>query len=461
MQNKFIHAKKLLSDGIAYGLVNAFNKGLSFLLFPFITRLLTTEEVGILGIVASVASLFTIVTMFSMDSAAARFFFDDDDESKRNRVIASAFWLQLFCFIFVLPVLTFVSLVFLSFKQHAAIVLIYLGSIVFLNVIHGFGIGVARIRRYPAGVALISLSNSIVLMILLLVLVIAGKKGVAGYFSATILAFVVSSIISLLTLRRRINIRFFRKGLSRKMLAYVWPIVPGTIAVWFVENSGILFAGFIGTTKSAGIYKVGYTLSQIVVLVIFAFQQAWGPYAISVHREEGARGFFALVFRMYLLATVVLGTFLSLFAAEMLRLLFPPQYASANRIVLLLTFGHILAGLYFIGIMGLVIAKNMKPYGMVTMAVAAMTLLGNVVLTKIVGDTGPALVYFLAKYSPFWRSSIFRRGSTRSRTISRWASSCSHQECWFHYWGIPPFLSPLVCGRAWGSSSCLFCLSEC
>jgi O-antigen/teichoic acid export membrane protein len=167
--------------------------------------------------------------------------------------------------------------------------------------------------------------------------------------------------------------------------------------VWFVENSGILFAGFMGSTESAGIYKVGYTLSQIIVLVIFAFQQAWGPYALSVHKEEGSRDFFALVFKAYLLATVVLGTFLSLFAAEMLKLLFPPQYAGANGIVLLLTFGHILAGLYYIGVTGLVIAKNMKPYGMITMAIAALTLLGNAVLTNKVGDAGPALVYFLAK----------------------------------------------------------------
>lgn len=397
MQNKFVHVKNLLSDGIVYGLVNAFNKGLTFLIFPFITRVLTTAEVGIIGIVASVASLFTIAAMFSMDSATVRFYFEYENESTRKSVIASAFWLQLIFYIFALPAIMFTSLVFLSFKQHATVIVIYLAAIVFLNIIYAFGFGVARIRRKPMDVLLVSLSNSIVLMIMMFVLVIANKKGMIGYFYATIIAFVVSAVISLHTLRERIRIRFFSKELSKKMLQYVLPIVPGTIAVWFVENSGILFAGFLGTMASAGIYKVGYMLSQIVVLAIFAFQQAWGPYALSVHKDKGAKDFFALIFKIFLLFTVVLGTFLSLFAQEMLALLFPSQYAGASHIVSLLIFGHIASGLYYIAVMGLAIAKNMKPYGIISIAMAVATLLGNIVLTNLLGSQGPAWVYFVVK----------------------------------------------------------------
>lgn len=397
MQNKFAHVKNLLSDGIVYGLVNAFNKGLSFLIFPFVTRVLTTEEVGIIGIVASVASLFAIAAMFSMDSATVRFYFDYKDELTRKSVIASAFWLQLIFYIFALPAIVFTCLVFLSFKQHAAVIMVYLASIVLLNIIYAFGFGVARIRRKPVGVLLVSLSNSIVLMVMMFVLVIANKQGMMGYFGATLIAFAVSAVVSLLTLRERIRVRFFSRELSKKMLNYVRPIVPGTIAVWFVENSGILFTGFIGTMASAGIYKVGYTLSQIVVLAIFAFQQAWGPYALSVHKDAEAKDFFALIFKIFLLFTVVLGTFLSLFAKEMLAVLFPSQYAGAIDIVALLIFGHIASGLYYIAVMGLVIAKNMKPYGVISLVMAAATLFGNIALTNILGAQGPAWVYFIVK----------------------------------------------------------------
>lgn len=396
MQNKFVHLKQLLSDGMVYGFVNALNKGLSFIIFPFITRILSTSDIGILGIATSMLSLFYIFSTFSMDSAVNRFYYDSKNEELKRDTFSTAFWIQIVLYFIVFPLIILVSLL-LKLDQYSKLITYSFIVLVFINIIYNMGIIVTRVRRESIKFALISVMNSITLAFMLFILVFVERLGLEGYFYSIIISMLVSSTISLFIIIKLINPKYFNSVLLKKMFLYIIPIVPGTLAFWFVENSGILFAGFMGTTENAGIYKVGSTMSQIIMLLVFAFQQAWGPYALSIFKAKGSKDFFALVFKIYVLTTVIIATFLSIFSTDMLKMFFPVQYNNANYIVFLLNFGHVLEGLYYIGIIGMIINKNMKSYGMISFLMAILTLFGNIFAINLIGDTGPALIYLLVK----------------------------------------------------------------
>jgi O-antigen/teichoic acid export membrane protein len=151
------------------------------------------------------------------------------------------------------------------------------------------------------------------------------------------------------------------------------------------------------STEEVGLYHVGSSLAAFVALATGAFQLAWGPFAMSIHRRDDARQVYANVFIAYLWLTSALCTALTLFAPHAIRLLATQQYAGAASVVGLLSFGYVMIGLGYVASVGPLIAKTSGPTGVAVTVAAALNILLNFLLVPRMGKTGSALATLLSQ----------------------------------------------------------------
>jgi O-antigen/teichoic acid export membrane protein len=154
-----------------------------------------------------------------------------------------------------------------------------------------------------------------------------------------------------------------------------------------------MFAG----TSEVGLYQVGSSMAAVMALITNSFQQAWGPFALSIHRDDDAKKVYAKVLVVYAWVATVACVGLTLFSSEVIRLVATSRYEGAARVVGLLAFANIMMGFYYIAAIGLNICKQTKPIGIAITVAAALNVALNLLLVPRWGLVGSAVATLLSQ----------------------------------------------------------------
>lgn len=392
--------KQLASESLIYGLSGVVASFLNLLLLPFFTRAFSPEDYGVIGLVTTTVTLLTIFVALGMDSAAGRWYWDTEEIPERKKTIASWIWLQL-------GISTALALALFSLGDLASMTLLgrkdagvyfRLGALTLpLGVLSGVAVGWMRLERRPFATVAFSLVTSLVNVFAALTLVFHFHTGISGIFWAQILAFLLGSVVAAFLMRDWANPGWFHWSRTSEMLAYALPLIPGSLAFWVVNLSGRYFVQGYSTTAEVGLFQVGSGIATAVALVTGAFQQAWGPFALSIHKQPDSRQVYADTFLLYLWGTCFLSVILSLFSREILGIFTTKAYLGADRVICILSFNYVLIGLNYIAVLGSTIMKSIKPYGFAILVSGCFAILLNFLLVPRYGKEGAALATLLSQ----------------------------------------------------------------
>jgi O-antigen/teichoic acid export membrane protein len=191
------------------------------------------------------------------------------------------------------------------------------------------------------------------------------------------------------------------------MLRFALPLIPGALAFWIVNSSDRIFVQVYSTTSEVGLYQVGSYVASLVALVSLAFQQAWGAFAMSIHKQPEAKQVYAATFLAYWWLMCGMSTGLALLAPEALRILTTEQYAGASPVVGFLAFSYVMIGLVQIAAIGPTIARTTRPTGLAVVAAAVLNIVLNIALVPALGKTGSAIATLISQsivpVYVFWR----------------------------------------------------------
>jgi len=98
----------------------------------------------------------------------------------------------------------------------------------------------------------------------------------------------------------------------------------------------------------AGLYALAVKFSQVVTVVVRAFNLAWPPLASSIRSDSDARRAYSLVVTYYLLVSFTIVLALSLEARWVVRALAAPEFFGAYEAVPLVATGVTLYALYLV-----------------------------------------------------------------------------------------------------------------
>jgi O-antigen/teichoic acid export membrane protein len=392
--------RQLASESLVYGLAGMIARFLTILLVPVYTRIFTPEDYGVISLITTTMAVVAIVVVLALDNSAHRWYWDTEDDDDRKRTLATWLWCQLVLSLALAGVLVAIAPWLartIAGQEEAApafvLAALPLPAAAFGTVVLNW----LRMMRRPWATMGFSIVTTAVGIVATLVLVVGLGWGIEGVFAGQAVSALVGAAAAVALMKDWLDPRRFDWERLRTMLRFGLPLIPAALSFWVVSLADRYFVQIYASTAEVGLYAVGSAFAALVAFLTGAFQQAWGPFALSIHKQPDAKQVYAHVFLIYLWLTCAASTMLTLLAPEVLRLLATEAYAGASTVVGFLTLSAVLGGLTYIAAVGPAIVKTTAPTGVAATAAALLNIVLNFVFVPLIGMRGAALATLLSQ----------------------------------------------------------------
>jgi O-antigen/teichoic acid export membrane protein len=397
--------KELTKDTAIYGISTIVGRFLGFLLVPFYTNVLNTSDFGVYSNVYAYLAFLNIVFIYGMDAAFMKYTSIAGNSDKKKTfstayifVFFSSLLLAVILFLLKNPFTALMEIpgYFHHLTQYVILILIFdtLSLIPFANL---------RLERKAGRFTAIKFANIVVNIALNLILVLKFKLGIEAIFIANLAASVVSFVLLLPDILRKLTFRI-DSFLLKKMLWFAIPYLPASIAAMIVQVVDRPVVLAMTNSSTLGIYQANYKLGIFMMLFVSMFQYAWQPFFLNNAKEKNAKELFSKILTLFMIVSSLIWIVLTLFADDFARLeiyhhktIIGKEYLSGLVIVPIILLGYLFNGIYYNFQAGIYIEEKTKYFPYVTGAGALINVVVNVLLIPVLGIIGAALAT-LASY---------------------------------------------------------------
>lgn len=314
--------KKLIKN-IAYFLAgNVSSKLLVFLLVPYYTHVLSTEEYGTADLISTTAFMLIPIVTLSITEAVFRFSMDEKAELKAMFTNG----ISTICFGNILLLVLMPLLArFEAIKSYVWLLFGLTFADGIYNMAAQFVRGCGRSKLYAIGgvvqtAALVSLN-----LIFLLVL----KLGVKGYILSMTLSYVVALV--LLVIKGKL-VDYIGKPdfyLLKQMLLYSIPMIPSGLSWWAMASADkYVILAYVGAAAN-GIYLVAQKIPTILNVFITIFHQAWQISAVDDNKESSTKEFSEDIYKYLQLCVFLTASAIVVILKPLYRVWVSNEYYSA------------------------------------------------------------------------------------------------------------------------------------
>lgn len=394
--------KRLMSNTFVFAIAAFASKLLVFLMTPFYTRVMNTQDYGVADVLVQTCNLLIPFATIGINNAIIRFGLEKSSSKKGVFTIGLltillGFAVLCMCY----PLIEQVSVL----RGYT----LYLLLFVLASALHGLCSQFARAIGYIRFYAIDGIFATLLTVVLNIAFLAGLDWGVEGYILSTIITdFVCTILVFCLTrLWRFVSIKKVTKTLCAKMLTYCMPLIPNTVCNLIVSISDRYLIAYMISESANGIYAVANKIPTILMIVANIFAEAWQISAVT--EEEGRVHFFSRVCGVYQALAFTVASALVLTAQLSTTLLAAPEYYEAWQYIPMLvcatTFSCIatfLSSIYMV--------EKKSIYTLLTTMLAAVT---NIVLNiwwiPIFGIHGAATATFISYFVMFAVRAIHTR----------------------------------------------------
>ncbi len=317
--------KKLASNTIIFAIGTFSSKVLSFLLMPFVTRMMATGDYGSADLVQQTVNVLIPIVTLQVNSAALRFALDK--AKQKADVLTVGVRTTLLGFIAFLLFAYPISLIQINdFRLGDYIVLIYIFVLIsgFRQLCQQFVRGSGHVKLFAID-GIIATATTLLFTILFLGVF---KWGVTGYIVAIIASDFCSIIFYVFTakLYRYVKPHLMEKGIAGQMLKYCIPLIPTVILWWIINVSDRYMVTYFVGSSANGLYTAASKIPNFVILFSQIFIDAWQLSAVDEYDSQDRARFFTRVFRVYSGGVFTVASALILFCQLFTKILVAPSY---------------------------------------------------------------------------------------------------------------------------------------
>jgi O-antigen/teichoic acid export membrane protein len=367
--------RHLASGSVLYGLGGVLVRGVSFLLLPLYTRILTPEDYGQIAVCTAIVAVLGALLPLGLTGALTAVFFQDANEEARRRrvgtlwttVVLGSLAGALLCELAGPAVFewAFASLPYAPLGRLAV-------WTAFWNSVATIPLTMCQVlerpRLYVTATGLVGLLNG-----LLVVAFVAGFGwGAFGYLFGTLAAAAIFGGIAIAAIalyaRPRID-----PGVLKGALVYGLPLVPHSVAGWLLGTSDRVILERFVSLPSLGIYSLAAQLALLMSVAAAAANAAWVPFVFrsTVESQDGAAARVTPLVTAFVSTMSIVAVALALVLPPGLRVIVDQAFHGAAVFVPLLVIGFWLQAVYFVPANFLFVAGR-------TMWLPVATVLGGV-----------------------------------------------------------------------------------
>ena len=274
---------KFLNNSIIYGVGFVFLRGISFLLLPIYTNLLSTYDAGIVFIIYTILAFLSPVFSFGMDSALFKFF--NSKSFSKHEVISSSIIALIISSTILSSIIIIVSLFQKDIFNIPYNWLLLISIILFFDSISSRLLIIIRLLEKPWYYLFIGLSNILSSLIFNIYYIEYRNLGEQGAVYALVLTSCIQFLGLSPILLRNISISQFNTSLLKKMFSFGIPFFPAAILFIITGLIDRFFINYYLGMDQVGIYGAGYKVGSIISIIIIAFNLNWQPYYLKHHRD--------------------------------------------------------------------------------------------------------------------------------------------------------------------------------
>ncbi|MGN0521503.1 MAG: lipopolysaccharide biosynthesis protein [Eubacterium sp.] len=387
--------KKLASNTIIFAIGTFSSKILSFLLMPFVTRMMGTGDYGAADLIQQTVNVLIPIVTLAVNSAALRFALDK--AADKRDVFTVGVRTTLIGFIIFLVFAYPLSLIQINDFRLGDYILLILAFVLvssFRQLCQQFVRGSGHVKLFAVD-GIIATATTLLFTILFLG---PFKWGVTGYIVAIIASDACSIIFFTITAKlcNYIKPKGVDKSIAKQMLKYCAPLVP-TVILWWVINVSdrYMITGFINSSAN-GLYTAASKIPNFVILFSQIFIDAWQLSAVDDSDKESKARFFTNVFRVYSGGVFTVASALIVFCQFITTILVADSYYESWKFVPILIIAttyscivNFLASVYM--------SEKKSLMALLTASSGAVTnLVFNFILIPRIGANGAAVATVLA-----------------------------------------------------------------
>jgi O-antigen/teichoic acid export membrane protein len=383
--------KRFVGDALTYTAGNILVRGVSIVLVPFYTRVLTPGDYGALDMLTVLAGLINVTVALEISQGLARHLPASSSENETRGFASTALWFAFGAYTL------FMIAGLLTAGWLASVVLGAGGSVYLLRVavmsiwMNGIFYLVQNQLRFtlrPAAYSVAGFVYALVSLGVAVILVLGYRLGVAGFFYGQIAGAVAGLGVGFYYTRHSYGLTFDRARL-REMLAFSIPLVPSSLGVFGMVYVDRMAIRKLMTLHDVGLYGVGYRLVSIIAILLIGVQRAIVPLVFSRYKEKETPGQLARIFRLFVAAGLVMWAGVTLFSHEILAVFTTPEFYEGAKVASLLAGATLVSNMYMF-MPGLDIEKKTSVVGILNLTGAVLNTALNFALIPQLGIRGSA-----------------------------------------------------------------------
>ena len=398
MSDKDLKEKKLIKNTFWFAVGTLLSKVIMFLIVPFYTAILTTEEYGIADIISTSVSLAFPFFSLIITEAVMRFLLDKKGNEK-----------DIFNFGFRIIFVGTIALVLISFPIFWFIpqikdywiyfILFYLFSSI-STLESEFLKGQEKVKT----LSIVNITYTIVFLGSNLLFLLTFKMAIKGYLLSFIVANLFSSILYFFAgkLYKYYSIsKIEDNDLKKSMLKYSFPMIPNSAMWWITNSSDRYMVSFIISASATGILSIAYKIPSMLSIAIGVFMGAWQISVVDDFDNEKGKTFFKETYNKYNESLLIIAATLVVASKLLGKILYSADFFQAWKLSSILVIAflfHSLAG--FLGTVYTTVKKTRILFYS-TLAGAVINLALNFLLINFWGVEGAVIATFASYFTTY------------------------------------------------------------
>ena len=374
---------RLIKDTGIFAIGNFGSKIILFFLVPLYTNYLSKAEYGISEYVFTISSLIVPVVSVSIWEGIVRMGLKK--QNKKEDILFNSFIVFLFSAAIIL-ITTPLWKLYAPISPWRGYLSLY--SLVY--VLNQIELNYVKIKDLNKLYAIASISQTLVLALLNIVLLVKYDLGIVGYLLSNIIAILFADILIIITggLYSDLTRGRFNHALLKDMTAYSAPLVINNISWWIIHSSDKMMIEAMLSDSDLGLYTVASKIPSLINVFVSVFTQAWGLSSIREMESTNDTGYYKTVFLTYsvflfsciLVLSTIVKPFMSVYVGK--------EFISAWRFVPLLFYAAAFQALssYFGGLLGAL--QNSFRTMTTTVTGSIVNIVLNYVFISIIGVWG-------------------------------------------------------------------------
>ena len=337
---------------MVYSLMNLVTKMGSFIFLPIITRLLTQEEFGIVGTLAPITSLFTVILGLGLYNAQMKKYVDlkeNEDEFGSymfsSTLIIVVFNVLTYIFLFTPPAQKLFSyIVDLSKVSYYPLIIVSI-LIATSNAFNNLAVTLFRMKRMYMKVAIGSVVSLFTTYILAIYFIQYLKWGVFGNQFANLIALLIVFLFYFKD--------YFGKFRFKLNFDYVKYSLRNGLPLIFIEltdqvvnlSDRLVLAKFVSLAVVGG-YTLAFTGGRVLSVITGSFVNSWTPEFYEAMKEDRTNPKITRSVENFIAIISFACVIAQLFAPEGIKLIFPKSYHQAINYMALILAGIVVQALF-------------------------------------------------------------------------------------------------------------------